>query len=322
MGETTGIQWTDHTFNPWVGCTRVSPGCQHCYAETMMDHRYGKVQWGPQGRRIRTSYDYWRQPAKWNRKAEADGVRRRVFVASLADVFENKPDQRAEMDEWREALFHYPHLYDNLDWLFLTKRPENVMAMVCPIWHERGFPANVWIGASVENQEQADKRIPELMAIPAAVHFLSAEPLLGPIELPYRMEWMSNDDWAGNAPPHVTLGDGHEPDSRIDWVIVGGESGHGARPMNPDWVRSLRDQCQVAGVPFHFKQWGEYGVGTIEDAPHPYSGQVANIPGYGSVGLSRAAQVWPNGEASARIGKKRAGRLLDGREWNEFPTRN
>ena len=298
MGEQTGISWADHTFNPWVGCTRVSPGCQHCYAETMMDHRYGKVQWGPQGRRIRTSYDYWRQPAKWNRKAAADGVRRRVFVASLADVFENKTDQRAEMDEWREALFHYPHLYDNLDWLFLTKRPENVMTMVCPIWHERGFPANVWIGASVENQEQADKRIPELMAIPAAVRFLSCEPLLGPIDL----------GLLGTVPHCTDNGGRYELTAdRIHWIIVGGESGHKARPMNPEWARLIRNQCQEAGVAFFFKQTGEW---VAQDGWYGRPVSVTDMPWYELGDSTRMLKV----------GTHRAGSLLDGREWNEFPA--
>ena len=290
------IEWTDHTFNPWIGCTRVSPGCQHCYAETMMADRYKKVKWGPQGVRVRTSTDYWKQPARWNRQAAADGVRRRVFCASLADVFEDKADQREDMDEWRLGLWNLILATPYLDWLLLTKRPENVDAMIPRGSMRQRYPANVWIGTSVEDQRRADERIPHLLAIPAAVRFLSVEPLLGLVDLPYRMEWSSDEDWANNGPPHVTLGISEEPDSQIGWVIVGGESGPNARPMHPTWARSLRDQCQAAGVPFFFKQWGEYGPCT-------------EIPG-------QAADP----DCMFRFGKKLAGRLLDGREWNEFPN--
>lgn len=277
------IEWTHHTFNPWIGCTRVSPGCVNCYAETMMDKRYRKVKWGPQGERKRTSADYWKQPLKWNREAAADGERRRVFCASLADVFEDKTDQRQEMDEWRKNLFDLIYETPSLDWLLLTKRPENVQKMVPWMFHHPdffGWPANVWIGTSVEDQERADKRIPELLKIPAAVRFLSVEPLLATVDLrPYlQMQW---------------LGFGEEQ-AMVDWVIVGGESGHDARPMHPDWARSVRDQCQEAGVPFLFKQWGEFGPCTPIDDGNP--------------------------DCLHRLGKHRAGRLLDGREWNESPT--
>ena len=301
------IEWTDHTFNPWIGCTRVSPGCQHCYAETMMADRYKKVQWGPQGQRVRTSIDYWNQPARWNRAAEAAGERRRVFVASLADVFEDKPDQRAEMDEWRDMLFHFPHLYSDLDWLFLTKRPENVMSMVHPLWLERGFPPNVWIGTSVENQKYADERIPELLKIPAAVRFLSVEPMLGPVDLTCVMDRTGQDPDGGylNALRGFTFDSDGDYSRRIgrhiNWVIVGGESGHGARPMDPDWVRSIRDLCQEAGVPFFLKQWGEW------------------TPDYNIGVPTNSAIAYHDKQTFYKVGKKKAGRLLDGREWNEFP---
>jgi protein gp37 len=286
MAQTT-IEWTatyrqdgtvlpGFTFNPWIGCTRVSPGCQHCYAETMMDKRYGKVKWGPQGTRVRTSADYWTQPLKWNREAAAAGERRRVFCASLADVFEDKPDQNHQLNQWRDELWWLIEKTPNLDWLLLTKRPEVVSDAIPTRWRELGWPPNVWIGTSVENQEYADKRIPELLKIPAAVRFLSVEPLLGPVDL-YQMLWA---DMPGK--PRL---------NRIHWIIVGGESGHGARPMQPDWVRSIRDQCQEAGVPFFFKQWGEYLYDEMNEVSVPM-----------------------------RVGKHRAGRLLDGREWNEFPN--
>jgi len=247
MAKNSAIEWTDSTFNPWIGCTKISPGCTHCYAEEIMDFRFNKVRWGPRGTRVRTSKSNWEQPRKWNRQAKKAGVRTRVFCASLADVFEDKPDQ-PEMDDWRIDLFQLIIETPSLDWLLLTKRPENVCPMIeratgfsdCLMW----FPDNVWIGTSVENQEQADKRIPELLKVPAAVRFLSVEPLLGSVDLE---NWVMPDD---SRPSHGIL----TGDSLIDWVIVGGESGPNARPMHPDWVRAIRDQCQMADVPFFMKQ--------------------------------------------------------------------
>lgn len=244
--EKSKIEWTDHTWNPWIGCTRVSPGCVNCYAETMMDKRYGKVKWGPQGKRVRTSADYWKQPLKWNREAAAAGERRRVFCASLADVFEYKRDQARDMHSWRTELFSLIRTTPHLDWLFLTKRPELVFAIAPWFINEIEEYPNVWIGTSVENQEYADKRIPELLKIPAAVRFLSVEPLLGPVDI---SQWLSCDTcldrrvhWCGA--------------NLVDWVIVGGESGPNARPMHPDWARAIRDQCLEAGTPFFMKQMG------------------------------------------------------------------
>ncbi len=242
MAENSAIEWTDHTFNPWMGCTKVSDGCKNCYAETLMDKRYGKVKWGPQGTRIRTSAANWRKPLAWNRQAEKEGRRFRVFCASLADVFEDKP----EVYPWREELFGLIGNTPNLDWLLLTKRPENVdnmfLEIVGPIrlgWED--FP-NIWIGTSVENQEQYDKRVPELRNVPSAIRFLSMEPLLGPVEFGEHVQ--------AEYDPELE----HGPYSAFDWVIVGGESGHGKRPFNADWARLIRDQCQAAGVPFFMKQ--------------------------------------------------------------------
>jgi protein gp37 len=227
MGEKTGITWTDHTFNPWIGCARVSPGCERCYAET-----YGNrfdVEWGVKAARRRTSASNWRQPLRWNRQAKADGVRRKVFCASLADVFEDN----AQLHQWRFDLFDLIGQCPDLDWLLLTKRIENVMEMI-PLasMHNGTLPSNVWIGTTVENQQYADKRIPILLNVPAKIIFLSIEPMLGPID-------------------HVLDG--------INWVICGGESGIDTRPMNPEWAQSLRDQCISSYVPFFFKQWGAIG---------------------------------------------------------------
>jgi len=244
----TKIEWTStvssdgtvapgYTFNPWIGCTKVSDGCKFCYAETMMDKRYGKVKWGPTGERVRTSDSNWAKPLAWDRKALAEGRRYRVFCASLADVFEDNP----QVNPWRYDLFALIAKTPMLDWLLLTKRPENVNDMVPGQWRNvNRWPENVWIGTSVENQAMADKRIPELIKVPAQVRFLSCEPLLGPVDL---ATWF----WSAMTDDHKCA---------ISWAIVGGESGPKARPMDPDWARSLRGQCALAGVAFHFKQWG------------------------------------------------------------------
>ena len=223
MGETTGIAWTDHTFNPWIGCQRVSPGCQHCYAETL-NKRWGDDNWGKNAERRVTSDSNWRLPERWNRQAAAEGKRHRVFCASMADVFEDNP----QVLEARDRLFALIATTPWLDWQLLTKRPENVLRLT------EGYGAldsNVWIGCTAEDQEHANTRIQELARIPASVRFLSCEPLLGPIDL---------SDVLG----------------LIDWVIVGGESGPGARPMHVDWARTIRDDCYLQSVPFFFKQWG------------------------------------------------------------------
>lgn len=230
MAENSGIEWTDHTFNPWVGCTKVSPACDHCYAEGWAKRTGQSALWA--GERRRTSEANWRDPLRWNRKAEAAGVRHRVFCASLADVADNKVPA-----EWRRDLFDLIAETPHLDWLLLTKRPQNIGKMVNYAARQREtlnpnylWPwPNVWLGTTVENQEEADRRIPHLLAIPARVLFLSVEPMLGPVR------------------PEL---DG------IHWVICGGESGPGARPMHPDWARQLRDQCRSAGVPFFMKQMG------------------------------------------------------------------
>ena len=309
MADKTKIEWCDATFNPWVGCTRVSPGCVHCYAETMMDKRWGKATWGPAGARIRTSADYWTQPVKWNRRAERAGVRRRVFCASLADVFEDKVGQRDQMDGWRLDLFNLIAATPHLDWLLLTKRPENIQPLLrrLPAPHDNvGHFPNVWIGASVEDQERADTRIPELLTVPAAVLFLSVEPLLGPGDIG---RWLCGSGMTREA-----------QERGIDWVIVGGESGREARPLPPDWARSIRDQSQEAGVPIFFKQWGEYAP-ICDDAPMPARKAPRLLTAVRADG-TRVHADDPIGQATFmwRAGKQNAGRMIDGREWNEFPV--
>lgn len=300
MGENTNIEWCSHTFNPWRGCTKVSPGCANCYAEAMSKRNPAVLGvWGDNGTRVVAVDSYWKQPLKWNRDAEKAGERRRVFCASLADVFEDHP---AIEPGWRADLGQVIQNTPQLDWLLLTKRPENVYRMLPDFWinfyEPYGMPKNVWIGTTVENQEQADKRISELLKIPASVRFLSCEPMLGPIDLtnvgPER--WDVLHGWK---PASENYPEGANT-SRVDWVICGGESGPNARPMQTIWAQALRDQCQAAGVPFLFKQWGEY----LPDNQNPKVGS----------GIS------PEYTGAVKIGKKNAGRLLDGVEWNQYPV--
>ena len=222
--ENSKISWTDHTFNPWIGCSRVSQGCVNCYAENMMDHRYHRAKWGPGQARQLTSDANWKKPLAWNRVAAAIGRRFKVFCASLADVFDAEVPQ-----EWRERLWRLIAETPNLDWLLLTKRPENFNFLS---WPTDGVPyPNVWLGVSAENETEALKRIPILRAWNAAIKFVSAEPLLGDI---------SSVDFSG-----------------IDWIIPGGESGSGARPINIEWVRSLIRAAEKAGAQIWVKQMGE-----------------------------------------------------------------
>ncbi|MGD9726268.1 MAG: phage Gp37/Gp68 family protein [Nitrospiraceae bacterium] len=345
--ENSKIEWTDHTFNPWVGCTKVSEGCKFCYAETLMDHRYHKVQWGPTGTRVRTAVANWRKPLQWNKLAwetckecgwrgpvhethdfcpNCDGeellpARARVFCASLADVFEDRP----ELAPWRTDLFEMIAYTPALDWLLLTKRPQNVLPLVTEAmkglimdgkarsagrweqWLAGEGLRNVWIGTTVENQEAADKRIPELSRVPAAVRFLSCEPLIGPVDLKLVADVEGFEVITDTLRGNMSIdGQVNAPVGKIHWVVAGGESGHEARPMNPEWPRSLRVQCGDAGVPFFFKQWGEW-VGV---------GQITEMRTRGREDLFH----WGGGAYSARVGKTTAGRLLDGVDWNEFPV--
>ncbi len=257
MGETTGISWTDHTFNIVWGCERVSPGCAHCYAADL-SARYGFDVWGKgpkqgKGHRRILSASYWQQPLRWHRHAQGAGKPAKVFCASMADVFEDHPIVARE----REKLWPLIEETTALTWLLLTKRPEQVLHMV-PLPWLAGFPANVWIGTSVENQHWADIRIPQLLDIPAKVRFLSCEPLLGPVDLSpwlpiYKPEEARRGDAWGQIPwsPSAKI-----PIYPLHWIIVGGESGPKHRPMHPEWARDIRDQCAAADIPFFFKQWG------------------------------------------------------------------
>lgn len=239
MAEVTTISWAHATFNPWIGCTKVSPGCDHCYAERDWDHRYGRVKWGPGEARSRTKT--WGEPRRWNRLAAASGKPWRVFCASLADVFDNEAPEA-----WRTDLWALIEDTPALTWMLLTKRIGRWAGSVPDRWLDQ-FPPNVWLGITVVNQEEADRDIPKLLKVPARVRWLSMEPLLGPVDL--------RDPPNDIGEPRYSYLD-EDLDARIGWAIVGGESGRGARPMDPAWARSIRDQCAYHGVPFHFKQWG------------------------------------------------------------------
>lgn len=256
----TSIEWTatrlpdgtvlpGFSFNPWIGCSAISPGCAHCYAEALA--RRLRVKFGPGEVRRPAGDKYWEGPIKWNTQAAKAGIRRKVFCASMADVFDNE-GLAAE----REWLWELIEETPNLDWLLLTKRIGNVMGMIPERWLKQ-LPTHVWIGVTIVNQEEADRDIPKMLRIPAAVRFLSCEPLLGPISFVGR--------WVNHRNPAM-----HENWlEALSWVIVGGESGHGARAMHPDWVRSLRDQCVAVGTPFFMKQMGgtRNKRGAIEDLP-------------------------------------------------------
>ncbi|MEN3123243.1 phage Gp37/Gp68 family protein [Janibacter sp. LM] len=324
MSDKTKIEWTDATWNPVTGCGKVSPGCDHCYAETIA-HRFAGTKAYPDGFAVTLHPERLDQPLRWQRP-------RRVFVNSMSDLF-----HKDIPDEYIAKVFAVMALAGQHTFQVLTKRHGRMRSLlssdafldlfgeaVYTTEHPRGeevaepvtqWPLpNVWLGVSVEDQQRADLRIPALLDTPAAVRFLSCEPLLGPVDLGLtetcdhrRRTCEDNGCW-----------------SALDWVIVGGESGHGARPMHPEWARSLRDQCEAAGVAFHFKQWGEYATHHREHDPWAWTDPAgwvnaksgALVTGDeaeadGSIGSYTA--VW-------RVGKKAAGRELDGRTWDEFPA--
>ena len=310
MGKDSKIEWTDHTFNPWWGCTKVSAGCKNCYAE-MMANRFGSW-WGTATERRFFGDKHWNEPLKWDERAKKEGVRRKVFCGSMCDVFEDKYGLTGQKIE----LYRLINATPNLDWLLLTKRPQNIYGDFIKYATGNNFGHNIWLGTSVENQEQADKRIPELLKVPAKVRFLSMEPLLGPVDLSRYLgiddvntteEFFEENGWGYNDWSGGLIGPGggdseYDPQPGIHWVIVGGESGLNARPMHPDWALSIRDQCQSAGVPFFFKQWGAWKLSDKENR------LVAN-----------QMYIYDLDMIFAKVGKKSASRLLDGREWNEVP---
>jgi protein gp37 len=283
MGKDSRIEWTHHTFNPWWGCVKVSPACDHCYAESWAK-RVGSPVWGPHSDRRFFSDAHWTEPLRWNRDARLEGIRRRVFCASMADVFENRPD----LIEPRRRLFRLIDDTPWLDWLLLTKRIHLVKKLLPDGYR---LPAHVWLGTTVEDADCARKRLKYLLEFDSpSVRFVSCEPLLGEIDLSKYLK-------------------PNKQGVRIDWVIAGGESGHAARPMNPLWAESLQSQCAAAGVPFHFKQWGHWAPVSELDLPHGYADRKMVEFYRGSEKISVVS-----------VGKSAAGRLLGGRTWDQFPT--
>ena len=351
MAETS-IEWTDFTVNFWWGCTKVGPGCDHCYAEAW-DKRTGSAHWGPHAerRKIKGAAAALR---KIHDKAEAYRAERgrwpRVFMHSMSDVFDN-----AVPDEWRaEALIEAARANQTRIQI-VTKRVGNVEEMAWRVWHS--WPQHIGLMITVCNQAEADRDIPKLLILKAKLGIpwvgLSIEPMLGPIDL--TLDGLScgpclrccddfPDPETGQFECRHCDGTSKGDEIELDWVICGGESGPHARPMHPDWARSLRDQCVAAGVPFLFKQWGEWGPGSYNMA----TGQAVFRQFKDHLNWVHKAETWVNGgicvDAKGRvmktggdmamardegtfpvtiihkIGKKAAGRLLDGRTWDEVPA--
>lgn len=371
MSDTTNIEWADSTFNPWMGCTKVSPACDHCYAERDTK-RFGRVEWGAGKQRIRTSPANWKLPERWNRESfyqcrtcglrgqagaifdsskafgidprclgcgDADhvrGVRRRVFCASLADWLDNEVPI-----EWLVDLLDLIRRTPNLDWILLSKRVGNWSRRIAdalgylhahsPLMNTPDLykwltywldadeaPANVWFGATVINQAEADRDVPKLLAVPARVRFLSIEPMLGPVDLVTAGAiWSDMNGYIVDAAARGLR--------NIDWIIAGGESGPNARPSHPDWYRSLRDQCAAAGVPFLFKQWGEWANADTAGLDLNECYVKGSTGGWVEPGgmHSHGETSHPLGDGAShvfRIGKKAAGRKLDGRTHDGFPV--
>ena len=306
MAENSAISWTDHTMNFWWGCSKVGPGCDHCYAETF-DRRVGGDYWGP-GVPRRLVKD-WSKPRKWQRQAERTGVRPWVFAQSMSDIFDNEVPY-----EWRVRALDLVRETPLLRWIFVTKRIGNAAKMLPADW-PKNF-GHCGLVSTIVNQAEADRDILKLLATPAAWRGLSMEPLLGPVDL-------TNIGGEGSAKSYGAHGYGAlwpvETRPGLNWIIVGGESGPGARPMHPAWARSLRDQCANAGVPFHFKQWGEWAI----------ERSVAGGDLGGDMRRGLVRHVCADRENDGhfrqgdiymrRVGRQAAGRLLSGVEHNGMP---
>ena len=272
MSANSKIEWTHHTFNPWWGCVEVSPACDNCYARSNAK-RYGHKVWGKDAPRRMFSDSHWAEPIKWNAAAVKEGVRKRVFCGSMCDVMEDRED----LQPLRLRLYGLIQQPPHLDWLLLTKRPQNFRRYFPPAWLETPEP-NVWGMTTVESSKYL-WRIDALKGCPFVVDGLSIEPLLE--DMPNLGEYLDG----------------------IDWVITGGESGSSARPPHPDWIRRVRDFCINLQIPYFHKQWGEWAplvrIDGIHESPFGYNTEV-------KLGFSRE-------------GKRKAGRLLDGVEWSQFP---
>ena len=226
--ENSQIEWTDNTFNPWIGCTKVSPGCKFCYAEALMDERYKMVNWGKGNPRKRTSVKNWKQIKKWDKEAKIRNIMIKVFCASLADVFDDEVNE-----EWRKDLFDLMSETTNIHWLLLTKREKEAVKHIKSLAISHADTLNkIWLGITVEDQKRASERIGTILEVRSLVPilFLSCEPLLENVEI-----------------PHL---------DKIDWVIVGGESGKNARKIEKNWILAIKEQCEKSNTAFFFKQWG------------------------------------------------------------------
>jgi protein gp37 len=281
--KNTEINWTEHTFNPWWGCVKVSPACDNCYAEAQ-SKRFGHDVWGKDADRRRMSDKQWGEPIKWNSEAKDCGEHHRVFCASMADVFERREDLEPD----RARLWKLIESTPNLDWLLLTKRHDNVKL---PWANGTPWP-NVWVGMSVENQQYADIRLPYLRKVNAVVKFVSAEPLLGKVDL--RLD-----------------------EGGIHWVIVGGESGPKSRAMESDWVKDIFHQCREHKIPFHFKQWGEWGPINHVRVP----AELVTIQGQARAASNMpVSQFHEDGDWFVRQGKKANENRLDRELYLERPS--
>lgn len=307
MSDGTLISWADYTFNPWIGCTKVSAACDFCYADNQNDfYKWNKAGWGPHAPRKRTAVSTWKKPEKWNRDAAGmGGIRPRVFCASLADVFDN---HRSITSGWRGDLWALIQRTPHLDWLLLSKRPQNFWKMMpesygLTAWGEHGWP-NVWLGTTAENREEARRRIPDLLKIPAAIHFTSMEPLLEGVDLTdlptMKFKGAERINALTGSVQDIFGLEMYRLPWKIDWVLTGGESGSQARPMHPQWPRDLRDQCAAHGTAFHHKQNGEFV-------------SVSEVEGEGR------HHRFEDGTTVRRVGKKKAGFLLDGRQEMYWP---
>lgn len=290
MSGKTKIEWADRVWNPTTGCTKGSEGCRNCYAERLAgrfwgERKFSEVQCHPD--RLDLPH-HWRKP-------------QRIFVDSMSDLFHPDVPDEFIWDVWNKMDHDWRHTF-----MILTKRPERMYqwAKYYVTELDCGEYPNIWLGVSVEDQKTADERIPLLLQTPAAVRFVSVEPMLGAVDMElavrtncgvYSYNSLTGENW----PFTMRSQDDGE---KLDWVICGGESGPGARPMHPDWARSLRDQCQAADVPFFFKSWGEWS------SEYPQG-----------VSMTNRERIFQGGMSVYRVGKKKAGRLLDGREWNEMP---
>lgn len=314
MAETT-ISWTHtvapdgrlvpgYTFNPWIGCTKVSPACDGCYAENLMDTRYHRVTWGGPGKGIgdrkRTSHGYWNQPRRWHRIAADDRTRPFVFCASLADVFDNQVPA-----EWRRDLFDLIRATPRLVWMLLTKRPQNIIRLGEAAG---GLPRNVALGTTCEDEARWDSNVPALIAakweLQPLFAFVSAEPLLGPIRARSAPIPDVLRPYFGRMHTHFDPLHPNQPGfARIDQIITGGETDQGkhrARPSNPQWFRDLRDDCAETGTAFHHKQNGEWV-------------SVSEVEGEGEHFQFR------DGRSVRRIGARLSGRTIDRVEHSAHP---